>query len=301
MAENKRIAKGNNYSFEQDGLGTQDLTVFAKHIFDASIEELVWQRQPISLIWARMDDGTLRTCTFDQSQGAIAWASHALGGRGVVESIATIPAPDNFYDLWLVVRREVGSTEQRTVEVIPGRAEKPETGKHAYVDLATFCDCDPAGNVLAGLEHLEGQNAAIIANGARVPDATVTDGEARLPHEVTQALIGLPYRSELGLLPLGTSQLGAWAGKPQRYHELIIDLYRTMEGCEVGEVGGKFVPLADRVTDSPMDQAPDLVTGPVNVTAITSIEPLAKIMIRCQTPGPMAIRAVMSKTQVWER
>ena len=290
------------FDFERDGLGTQDITVFARHLMQPGIAEIDWQREPDSIIWARMKDGTLRACTYDINQASVAWSSHALGGEGFVESIAVIPAADDAYDLWLAVRRlRPDGTEQRTVELIPGRAEYPTAGVDAFVDLATFCDCDPAGDILAGLEHLEGRRAQIISSGARVPDATVTGGEARLPHEVSHAVVGLLYRSELGLLPIGVAQLGAWAGKPQRYHELIIDLYRTMEGCEVGEEGGEFVPLASRVTDSPMDQAPDLVTGPVNVTAITSIEPLAKIVIRCQTPGPMAIRAVMAKTQVWER
>ena len=76
-------------------------------------------------------------------------------------------------------------------------------------------------------------------------DEVVAGGEITLDRDASRALIGLPYQSELGLLPLGASQLGAWAGKPQRHHELIINLYKTMESCEVGREGGEFVPVAD--------------------------------------------------------
>ena len=293
------------YQFESDGLLSQDITVFARHLVEDGIAELAWQRAPEPIVWARMTDGTLRSCLYDRAQNVVGWSTHDLADGGVIESMACVPeGPGGDYDLWLVVRRTRGSTPLRTLEVIPGRPLTPGVGDDAYVDLATTCTCDPPGDTLTGLSHLEGQTVAVVSGGARIPDATVTGGQITLDRIVSDALLGLPYTSELELLPAGSSQLGAWGGKRTRYHRVLVDLLDTMEGAEIAVSGGRaadWVPLSLRVVGEPMDEAPALVTGTVKVEPVGDIDRQAGIALRSTTPGPMTVRAVMVSLETYER
>ena len=296
-----RVLRAMSYDFERDGMRSEDISVLARHAIRPGVEEIAWQREPDSVVWCRLADGNLASCTFDRAQGVIAWGRHTIGGDGFVESMAVIPAPDGLYDVWLVVRRTTEGGVRRYIELLPGAPFDAELSVDAYVDSALFCQCDPAGEILVGLAHLNGWKAKMVVDGAFVPDRTVQGGRVVLSRIAHSATIGLAYLSIVETLPIGAANLGAWGGKPTRYHELVVDVYRTAEGVLVGPPGGPFDGLALRTVDSPMDTAPGLITATVRVPLAGAIEPLPTIQIRTDVAGPMTIRAITAKLQTYER
>lgn len=60
--------------------------------------------------------------------------------------------------------------------------------------------------VVSGLNHLEGQTVAILADGSVVPNQIVVDGAITLPEPATAILVGLPFQAQLQTMYLDTGQ-----------------------------------------------------------------------------------------------
>jgi hypothetical protein len=63
-----------------------------------------------------------------------------------------------------------------------------------------------AQNVFAGLDHLEGQEVSVLADGAVLPRETVSGGQVELDNSYSTVHIGLPYNSDFKTLPLEIEQ-----------------------------------------------------------------------------------------------
>jgi hypothetical protein len=110
------------YDFAADALVDNNVAQFARHLIHSPIKEIALQREPYDTLWAVLDDGTLRACTYNPSQGLIAWnrvtfGGYFRGGNPLVESITTISGY-NEDNLWAVVRRTINGQERRYIERI---------------------------------------------------------------------------------------------------------------------------------------------------------------------------------------
>jgi hypothetical protein len=89
------------YQYESDAFQSADLTVFSEHITGSGIEQLAYQMDPDSIVWARRSDGMLASLTYEREQQVVAWHRQGIAGTdAVVESIATIPGADGD-ELWV--------------------------------------------------------------------------------------------------------------------------------------------------------------------------------------------------------
>lgn len=107
------------YTFEADGYRTNDLTVFARHLFDGnSITEMAYQKDPYSILWFVRADGVLLGMTYFPEQEVIAWHRHETDG--LVESICVVPE-GNEEALYLCVKRTIGGVDYRYIERMQNR------------------------------------------------------------------------------------------------------------------------------------------------------------------------------------
>lgn len=83
---------------------------------------------------------------------------------------------------------------------------------------------------ITGLTHLVGESVAITADGLAVATKIVNaSGEITLDEKASLVHAGLPYISDIGLLPSPEgSAMGTAIGKVQRTSKLIIKLYRSL-------------------------------------------------------------------------
>lgn len=268
------------YSFNEDGLTAPNRTVRAEHITRTGIKEMAYQQEPHSIVWFVRNDGVLLGLTFDQEQKVLAWHKHVLGGAfstgdAVVESVASIPAPDGTYDeLWLVVKRTINGGTKRYVEYM----EQPFEYGDAIETDAFFVDSGlsysgAASASMTGLWHLEGQTVSILADGAVVPDAVVTNGAVTLPQAATNVHIGLGYTSRAKMLrPEAGAADGTAQGKLKRLHRVVIRL--------LASVGLKFGPLGSDEGGDP-DELPFRTSG---MATDTAVEPFSGDKV-CDWPG----------------
>lgn len=115
------------------------------------------------------------------------------------------------------------------VAVIPNNPEDmPVPAISGEWSLATPTD------TVTGLNHLEGMEVAIVADGSVVPNATVEDGAITLEQEASMITIGLPFTAQLQTLYIdppaegGTSQ-----GRRKTINSVSVRCENT-RGIEVG-------------------------------------------------------------------
>ena len=211
------------FSFEQDSFLATDLTILADHIFRSRVEEMVYQRNPYSIVWCRRADGRLAALSYNQQHQVLGWSQSILGGvfgtgDAVVESSAVIPGSDDSGqtypsderdELWLIVKRTINGATKRYIEFAeyffdgPLRedydteADWQEAMRDEQVD-AFYVDCGltysgAAATTVTGLDHLEGQVVKVLADGIVQPDKTVSSGSITINTAATKIHVGLPY------------------------------------------------------------------------------------------------------------
>ena len=95
-----------------------DLNIWATHIADRGIKQIVYQKEPNNIIWAITSDGELAGLTYEPTQKGMAWARHKIAGKAAkVLNLCCVPYKDVLqYRLFMVVDREVGGVVTRCIE-----------------------------------------------------------------------------------------------------------------------------------------------------------------------------------------
>ncbi len=102
--------------------------------------------------------------------------------------------------------------------------------------------------VIDRLDHLEGFEVQIVADGAVKPVQTVVGGEITVPYEASEFYVGLGFSKKIKTLPLDMgSQTGSGMGHFKRFAEILI---RVLESA-APLVNGMRPP--DRNPSTPMD------------------------------------------------
>lgn len=251
------------YVYYENKYRAPDLTVLAQHITRGGITEIAYQQEPNSVLWAVRSDGVLLGLTYERDQNVIGWHRHELGGDGIVESVASIPAPDGTRDeLWLIVKRTIGGVTKRYVEYMTKMWERGDAQETAvYLDSALVYS-GAATDTVAGASHLIGETVGVLADGALHPDCVVDgSGNVELNREASDIIIGKRYNSDgQTLRPEAGAANGTAQGKTQRTHRVTFRLHDAL-GLQVGPDFDTLTPRIVRSTATPAGQMVPLFSG----------------------------------------
>lgn len=218
-----------------------DMSVLAGHITEQQITEMSWHEEPGTLLFAARADGVLASVTYDRDQDVVGWARQITGG--VVESVATIPVTGGDRTA-MVVRRVIDGATVRYIE---------KFDQNVYTDCSITGTSGPGATVWAGLDHLEGQTVAVLADGVPQPMQVVASGQITLPRKAYAVAIGLPYKMRVKMLPPEvTGGAGASQGNPQRTHKVTVRLFET-QGLQINGEEISFRQLGKNVLDHPVE------------------------------------------------
>ncbi|MDE4918347.1 hypothetical protein ACUXAV_000387 [Cupriavidus metallidurans] len=108
------------YDFVNNGYQSTDQSMLAEHIPKPKLNQIVYQQEPYSTMWAARNDGALVAMTYSREQYPEpphgGWHRHPIGGGGKVESLAVIAAPDGSRDeLWGIVNWTINGQVRRYV------------------------------------------------------------------------------------------------------------------------------------------------------------------------------------------
>jgi len=301
----KRKLRELAFSSESDSYVAPDMTILAEHITEGGIEEMAYQQEPDSVAWLVRADGVLACMTFRREEQVVAWHRHIVGGafgsgNAVVESVATIPGDIDEDQVWVIVKRTINGATKRYVEYLSGFDFGTDVGNAFFVDSGLTYS-GSAATTISGLNHLEGQSVAILADGAAHANKTVSSGAITLDRSVTKAQIGLPFTSKLETLRIDAgSAMGSSQGKNKRIGEVTVRLFRTV-GLKIGTSSTELDTVPFRSSSDNMDTALSLFTGDKTAEFNGGYDDDATITIVQDLPLPMTILAIFPTLSVFDK
>ncbi|WP_461521169.1 phage tail protein [Porticoccus sp.] len=215
------------YEFQADSYTGSDLSLLSEHLFEGrTIKEMAYAEEPYGILWCATDDGKLLGLTYQREQQVVGWHQHTTDG--FVESVATV-SEEGRDALYCVVRRTVGGGEKRFVERMEVRyTDSPENA--FCVDSGLSYSGAPAA-IIRGLEHLEGRDVTVLADGNEVKGLTVSAGAITLPRAASTVHAGLRYTPAIETLDIDSGgNDGSLKGGKVSVSEVIIEVEKSRGG-----------------------------------------------------------------------
>lgn len=154
---------------------------------------------------------------------------------------------------------------------------------------------------ISGLDHLEGETVAVVADGAVRPNKVVDSGAITLEHKAAVVHVGLPYIGNIQLLPLSEgSPTGTGQTKSRKIYLVTFMLYRSL-GVQVGPSSSELDTIFFRSPSDILDRPPDLVTGNIEQTFRPGWDKELRMYIRQSQPLPLNILAIVIKSDLNEK
>lgn len=231
------------YDQNIDAYDGTDVSVISDHILGAGggAVQLCHQKEPFSVLWFVLANGTLATLTYEKKQDVYAWSRHAIGGASAcVESMVAMNSVDEQGErVFLAVCRTVNGVPVRTIE----RIDYIDGHQLDGAKLAT------STRVVTGLTWMEGEDVDVVADGQYRGRFSVSGGSVDLGEVWDQALIGYGYTSHINTVPNETqAQTGTSVGRVRRAHQVSVRVHNTYN-LDYWEASGSPVPLAQETTE----------------------------------------------------
>jgi hypothetical protein len=287
VGRSRRVVRDMAYSLEADGFDGEDLTLFAQHLFAGKgkeIVEIAYQQEPGSIVWAVLADGTLASGTYLPRQRVIAWSRHRTAGRFTgISSLVNVDGTDRVY---FVVSREIGGRPAAFVEVMKNPVVPPDDLSEAF-----YVDCGlsyqgPPSQILRGLEHLEGMDVEVLADGNH-SRRRVENGAIRLEEPAGTVHAGLGYEAVLETLDMQPPEQPVKA-RPRGLVKAEIHLEKSVS-CLAGPAGGE----GDEIIHAEGEGWPRLATGRFEVfPEKQSGNDGFRLRLKSDKPYPLCILAV---------
>jgi hypothetical protein len=265
------------YTDVADAYQSNDLALIARHIIVQPISMAYDQAD--RLLHMVMDDGSLATLTLYRAEQVIAWTRQETQGAF----------------------RAVAETDGRVYAVV----ERAGSHRLERFDAALGLDAALAGSAetpqdsWTGLEHLEGLEVGVLADGAPRGRQRVVAGRILLDPPAGSVQAGLPFTHVIEPLP---PQLATGAGSAAAPLRLVSATFRLLATPALSvDLGRGVQPVAFRRLDTRLlDAAPPAFTGDISLRALgwrrDAMAPLWRV--EGDTPLPVTLLSVTTDTRM---
>ena len=284
------------YRFDSDEYVAPDMTLLSEHITKSGVARMAFQQQPDTVIACVRNDGVLALMTYERDQEVVGWQRWVLD-TGAFETVCVLPR-DNDEDLVYV---SALVDNKRLIGVF----DKREWG----TDLATeWNGCDfykvyddnPTGE-LDGLDHLEGLEVEILADGVPQAKQTVNDGKVNIGQLTPdRVVVGLPFTSVLA--PMYLEPPVEWkqpVGKRKGVFKAYLRFKDTV-GARTGSSRDRLFDVKFGVTGkNGVESATALFNGEREVTLTSVFDRLHTVYVIQDKPLPMTLLAMVPSVEVY--
>jgi hypothetical protein len=278
------------FAADQDKYVSPDMTALAEHITESGIVCMAHQKNPESMLWCVLTDGSLISLVYDREQNVIAWSDHPIDGT--VQSVCVAPRT-NEDKVTISVTRTIEDTEKVYIESVATRI--PQAIADSYF-LDSFIIDTGTSATISGLDHLEGKTVAALVDGAYDGTYTVSSGAiTTTTTPTTKTIVGLPYTSVLQPMRIvQNSQAGSSLGANTRIQDLKV-IFLNTAGVQYGDRTTNLFSF--NFDDERLEDAA-YITGlfsgdvPVNMPGGFSTE--NPILITTNQPYPLTIKAIVA-------
>lgn len=292
----RRLASNFQSSSYADSYAARDITILSSHITKNKVINLTHATLPDSMIWGYRTDGVLVGLTYEPDHQVFGWHRHILAGTNAkVKSVAIAKAvEDSIQDeIWAIVERTInGSTVKYVEYMIEGLSDEDDLEDAFFIDSGIT----KTGNdftTVDGLDHLEGEEVQILADGAKQSPKTVASGEITLDYSANIAHVGLGFSSIVELLPIeGGNPEGTSQTLLKRIITVSLRLDRSL-GFQIGDVYGNIDSYYFGPPEN-MGEAIPLFTGDTDPMPFPgSYDRQSRIKIVQSEPLPFNVLAVI--------
>ena len=225
---------------------SEEISFPSSHIMDTGSVSFAYEQYPHNLAWFGQLNGSLAACNYNRPMQIYGWHRHST--QGTIVDIATGDQGGASHLVTLSLRG-------------PGNLLLEITNASGSpIDSRITKQLTPAGTVVTGLEHLEGESCQVVADGAVHPNRTVVGGQITLQLEAEFVQVGLGYRKRILTLPFDN---GSQKGSARAYTKRYKDIYLALLDSAVPFINGQLPAI--RTPQVPMNEAPPLTTGLVKV------------------------------------
>lgn len=294
IQDKAQIVRDMNYQWVNDSYTGQNLTAKGSHLIDGyTIVDWCFQQAPLNVVWMVRDDGVLLGLTYLREQEVAAWHRHDTDG--LYESVCSISEGGEDV-LYVIVKRTINGSTKRFIERFDTRVVTDITDAF-FVDCGITVTNSPASATVAGLDHLEGMEVSILADGLVHPSLTVTSGAVTLQYAAEKIQVGLPYICDLETLPLAPSSAETVRGN----YKLVTVLRAVVNETRslwAGPDATKLYEAKTRTVADGFTTPPNLVTGVVEIRLNSTWERNGTTLIRHTEPTPIGILALMPEVTI---
>lgn len=274
------------------GFNVNNITLLAEHMTQSGVIDMAFQQEPEGLIHLVTADGRLVTITYDKESEVTGWTRSHTGAVydedgeptawDMFRNVASIPHVSGIDHCYAAVRREIGGVEKLYIELFDPTLNVDSALK-GRVPAA-----NPAIAEYTALDHLEGVEVAIVADGSVLPNQLVTGGKVTLPRTTRNVDIGIPFYSRVRTLnPEFATPIGSSSGQIISTVRLVIRLYESI-GMSIN---GDVVPFRRFGKSAPFNSAPVAFTGDIDWSTIGTNN--NEVLIEQRQPLPFHLLAVI--------
>jgi hypothetical protein len=289
-----------SYTDAQQSFTAADLTVLAPHVTEGGVRQVAFQQAP-TIVWVITNEGKLCGMTFEREQNVFGWHVHETDGE--FESVCVLhgtPADE----VWCVVKRVIGGETFRYVERMDTTAMAADWDSQqvlVYADSAKLYDFDEPETELDGLEHLEGKECVILADGCVHRPLTVTDGELTLDTAALRVIVGLPFTSEVQPMKQEVQmQDGTAQGRQFKLHAVTVRVDHSLGGEAISNPDDSTLQWELLGNPIVLGEAPPLFTGERDIILESRHENAVNLTVRQRDPLPLNITALILRFDVYD-
>lgn len=280
------------YTFSSDKYQGNDLSIMSEHFFEGfEIEEMTYAAEPYGVLWCVRNDGILLGMTYQREHEVWGWHQHDT--EGTFESVASV-TEGQVDAVYVIVKRNINGSDVRYIERVHHREETlPEDC--FYIDSGLTYD-GAAATAISGLDHLEGEEVIVLADGNVVRGLTVVSGAITLPRAASKVHIGLSYQPEITTLAVdNVKEVVRAATKSISEVRVITHQSRGMWVGPVRDTGADDADLIEVKSREVVDgyTTPPLKSQENRVTIQPGWSEDGKVRIVQKDPLPMAILSVI--------
>ena len=274
VARNGREIREFLYTDIEAAYQATDLSLLAQHLVKNPVSVAFDKRN--RLLHFVLSDGTLATLTNYRTERVSAWTLQNTNGQFLSVAVTG----DDVYAL--VYRNGLYTIEYFADDV--------------YLDSSLTGSAVTATKTWSGLDHLEGQEVAIVADNITLTSTFVTGGSITLDVAANSVEIGLPYTHIIEPLPPSPLNIGG-SGRAVRLIEAVFRVEDTAAvRLDIGR-GLDDVPLRD-FDDGILDMPIRVTSRDISVKAFGWTKDLTRPLWRIEQEAPLPFTLLSVTTEL---
>lgn len=185
------------YAYANGGYTTDDLSLRATHLFDGyDVVDITLSKAPVQTLYCVSSNGALLCATYLPEQNILAW--WCFKSDGIFKSVCTVSEGEEDH-LYVAIDRIINGVKKTYIERL-GNVNVDDTA--TLMDSYLVGDFDTPQDDVLGLNHLEGKEVCIVADGVQQSNKIVSNGRVVLDTPAKNVKVGLPYKATLVTVPL---------------------------------------------------------------------------------------------------